>query len=577
MDFNENQVAAEAGDTVFDFKGNLADKSKTGGWLAAGLILSSELAERVCAIGISMNLVTYLVGNLHLPTSRSANIVTNFLGTLNLAPLLGGFLADAKFGRYLTVVVSATIAAAGTGMLTIATSLRSMLPPECDDVRREGHECIEASGRQLALLFASLYTIAAGSGGVKANVSGFGSDQFDGNNPKEEKAMVFFFNWFYFGISLGSLFAVTVLVYIQDYVGRGWGYGISAAIWVAALAVLIGGTPRYRFRRPKGSPITVVGHVLWGAWRKRQMAYPDHATRLNGYDSATVPHTDRFRFLDKAAILEESHSTSAPSETRSSFVQSRPHTSTVTEVEEVKMVLKLLPIWATCILFWTVYSQMTTFSVEQATYMNRKIGSFTYPSGSLSFFLFAAILLITSLNEKLLVPLARRLTRNVGGITCLQRIGIGLTYSILSMIVSAVVEKKRRDLNEENVILSVFSLVPQFFLVGTGEGFVYVGQLEFFIQEAPERMKSMSTGLFLSTISMGFFSSSVLVTLVDKATNGGWIKNDLNNSRLEYFYAMLAVLGVVNIVVFVIFARRHRYKVKKYEINNQHEDKSMEC
>jgi dipeptide/tripeptide permease len=79
----------------------------------------------------------------------------------------------------------------------------------------------------------------------------------------------------------------------------------------------------------------------------------------------------------------------------------------MTEVEEVKMVLKLLPIWATCILFWTVYSQMTTFSIEQATYMNRRIGgSFIFPSGSLSFFLFITILIFTSLNEKLLVPFA---------------------------------------------------------------------------------------------------------------------------------------------------------------------------
>lgn len=62
-------------------------------------------------MGISMNLVTYLVGDLHLPSSKSANIVTNFMGTLNLLGLLGGFLADAKLGRYLTVAIFASIAA----------------------------------------------------------------------------------------------------------------------------------------------------------------------------------------------------------------------------------------------------------------------------------------------------------------------------------------------------------------------------------------------------------------------------------------------------------------------------------
>lgn len=71
----------------------------------------TELAERICVMGISMNLVTYLVGVLNLPSAKSATIVTNVLGTLNLLGLLGGFLADAKLGRYLTVVISATIAA----------------------------------------------------------------------------------------------------------------------------------------------------------------------------------------------------------------------------------------------------------------------------------------------------------------------------------------------------------------------------------------------------------------------------------------------------------------------------------
>lgn len=62
-------------------------------------------------MGISMNLVTYLVGDLHLTSAKSATIVTNFLGALNLLGLLGGFLADAKLGRYLTVATFASITA----------------------------------------------------------------------------------------------------------------------------------------------------------------------------------------------------------------------------------------------------------------------------------------------------------------------------------------------------------------------------------------------------------------------------------------------------------------------------------
>ncbi|CAK7349027.1 unnamed protein product [Dovyalis caffra] len=545
-------------DPAVDFRGNPVDKSRTGGWIAAGLILGTELSERICVMGISMNLVTYLVGDLHISSAKSATIVTNFMGTLNLLGLLGGFLADAKLGRYLTVAIFASITALGVSLLAAATTIPSMIPPACDDFRKQYHQCVEASGSQLALLYAALYTTALGGGGIKSNVSGFGSDQFDQTDPKEEKAMIFFFNRFYFFISIGSLFAVIVLVYIQDNVGRGWGYGISAGTMVIAVAVLLCGTPWYRLKKPRGSPLTIIWRVAYLAWKKRSHPYPSHPSLLNGYDSATVPHTEKFKCLDKAAIMDDP--------TSISVLKNDPWiVSTVMEVEEVKMVIKLIPIWSTCILFWTVYSQMTTFTIEQATFMNRKVGSLVIPSGSYSTFLFITILLFTSLNERLFVPLARKLTHNAQGLTSLQRIGIGLLLSIVAMVAAAIIEKERREIAiQQNTKISAFWLVPQYFLVGAGEAFVYVGQLEFFIREAPARMKSMSTGLFLSTISMGFFISSLLVSLVDKATKKIWLRSNLNKGKLNNFYWMLAVLGVLNFFIFLVFARGHQYKIQQY-------------
>ncbi|WVY91928.1 hypothetical protein V8G54_037442 [Vigna mungo] len=533
----EEEKGAE-GIAAVDFRGHPVDKTKTGGWLAAGLILGTELAERICVMGIAMNLVTYLVGDLNLPSADSATIVTNVMGTLNLLGLVGGFLADAKLGRYLTVAISATIAAVGVSLLTAATTIPSMRPPTCSSVRKQHHECIQATGKQLALLYVALYTVAVGGGGIKSNVSGFGSDQFDTTDPKEERRMIFFFNS------------------CPDNIGRGWGYGISAGTMLLAVAILFAGTPFYRFKRPQGSPLTVIWRVLFLAWKNRSLPNPSQPSFLNGYLQANVPHTQRFRFLDKAAILDENSSKDENKE--NPWI-----VSTVTQVEEVKMVIKLLPIWSTCILFWTVYSQMNTFTIEEATFMNRKVGSLEIPAGSLSAFLIITILLFTSLNEKLTVPLSRKLTHNAQGLTSLQRVGIGLFFSIIAMVVAAIVEKERRGNAVKNsTAISAFWLVPQFFLVGAGEAFAYVGQLEFFIREAPERMKSMSTGLFLSTLSMGYFVSSLLVAIVDKASNKRWLRSNLNKGRLDYFYWLLAVLGVLNFIFFLVLAKRHQYKAQ---------------
>lgn len=273
-------------------------------------------------MGISMNLVTYLVGDLHITSSKSANIVTNFMGSLHLLAIVGGFLADAKLGRFVCVAFFATLTSVvisnpnikisnktqklfanidyfnlifqGVGLLTVATSLPSMRPPVCDN-RHHHKDCVVASGKQMILLYVSLYIIALGAGSIKANVSGFGTDQFDNNDPKEEKAMIFFFNRFYFCISIGSLFAVTLLVYIQDNISRGVGYGISAVAMAIAVAILLLGTKRYRYKKPQGSPLTVIGTVIYMAWRNRKLPYPSDPFQLNQYCGSKVPHTKRFR------------------------------------------------------------------------------------------------------------------------------------------------------------------------------------------------------------------------------------------------------------------------------------------
>lgn len=102
------------------------------------------------------------------------------------------------------------------------------------------------------------------------------------------------------------------------------------------------------------------------------------------------------------------------------------------------MVLRLLPILATTIVFWTASAQMTTFSVEQGEILNRQIGKFKHfqiPSASLGMFLQASILLTLPFYDRILVPLARRYIGNEKGIMPLQRIGVGLALGISAMAV----------------------------------------------------------------------------------------------------------------------------------------------
>ncbi|ONK59047.1 uncharacterized protein A4U43_C08F2420 [Asparagus officinalis] len=244
---------------AWDYNGRPAVRFKTGGWSAAAMILGVELNERLTTLGIAVNLVTYITGTMHLGNAVAANTVTNFMGTSFLLCLFGGFLADTYIGRYLTIAVFSAIQASGVIILTISIIAPGLRPPD--------HK--PATTPQLSVLYISLYLTALGTGGVKSSVSGFGSDQFDETNTQEKKSMSRFFSWFFFFINLGSLLAVTVLVYIQDNVGREWGYGACAGSIVVGLMVFLAGTRRYRYKKLVGSPLTQIAAVVAAAWRKR--------------------------------------------------------------------------------------------------------------------------------------------------------------------------------------------------------------------------------------------------------------------------------------------------------------------
>ncbi|XP_047076945.1 protein NRT1/ PTR FAMILY 6.3-like [Lolium rigidum] len=575
----QTNAAAQAevlGD-AWDYRGRAAARSTTGRWGAAAMILVAELNERLTTLGIAVNLVTYLTATMHVGNAEAANVVTNFMGTSFMLCLLGGFVADSFLGRYLTIAIFTAIQASGVTILTISTAAPGLRPPAC---AAEGgplsSTCTRASGAQLGVLYLALYLTALGTGGLKSSVSGFGSDQFDETNSGEKSQMMRFFNWFFFFISLGSLLAVTVLVYVQDNLGRPYGYGACAAAIALGLVVFLAGTRRYRFKKLVGSPLTQIAAVVVAAWRKRKLQLPADTSMLYDIDVAKVaaaegastkksklkdriPHTKQFRFLDHAAI-----------NSNPSGEQTKWQLATLTDVEEVKTVARMLPIWATTIMFWTVYAQMTTFSVSQATTMDRHIGSsFEIPAGSLTVFFVGSILLTVPIYDRIIVPVARRLSGNPHGLTPLQRIGIGLVLSILAMASAALIEVKRLRVARDSgvpegtpVPMSVFWLIPQFLFVGSGEAFTYIGQLDFFLRECPKGMKTMSTGLFLSTLSLGFFISSVLVTVVHKITGDRrpWIADDLNKGELYKFYWLLAAVCLANLIVYLFAARWYKYK-----------------
>lgn len=128
------------------------------------------------------------------------------------------------------------------------------------------------------------------------------------------------------------------------------------------------------------------------------------------------------------------------------------------------------------------------------------------------------------------------------------------------MASAAIIESKRRH-NQDSLKMTVFWLLPQFFLIGSAEIFTYVGQLEFFYDEATDGTRSLSSAMFLSEIGIGSWLSTALVKIIERVTGGvekGWLRNSLSESRLDKFYCVLCAINAVNFVVYVFVAMVYR-------------------
>lgn len=415
--------------------------------------------------------------------------------------------------------------------------------------------------------------IALGTGGMKPCIWPFGADQFDDTDPRERVKKGSYFNWFYFSQNIGAIIASTLLVWIQDDVGWGLGFGIPALLIGIAIASLFSGTRLYRFQKPGGSPLTRICQVLVAAFHKRKLDVPedsgalyetqDRCSAIEG--SRKLEHSNELRCLDKAAVVSET-------EIEIWDFSSPWRLCTVTQVEELKILSRMFPIWATGIVFSAVFAQMPTLFVEQGKMMDRTVGSFTIPAASLSLFNHVSIIILVPIYDRAIVPIARKRTGKERGFSQLQRMGIGLFISVLCMSAAALLEIKRLQLASElgltdkdaAVPMTIFWQIPQYFLLGSAEVFTFIGQHEFFYEQAPDAMRSLCSAFSLLTNSLGNYLSSLILTIVTYLTTEGgkvgWIPDNLNEGHLDYFFWLLAGLSFLNMLVYIVFARKYKDK-----------------
>lgn len=248
------------------------------------------------------------------------------------------------------------------------------------------------------------------------------------------------------------------------------------------------------------------------------------------------------------------------------------------QVEEVKCVIRSIPIWTSGVLYYVVLNQMSTYLVFQALQSDRRIGktNFKIPAASYTVFSMLSLSIWIPIYDRIIVPFLRKITKTEQGITILQKMGFGLVIAVITMVVSAIIEDKRRVIALTRPIvgieerkggissLSGFWLVPQLALAGISEAFTVIAQVEFFYKQFPENMRSFGGSFLFCGFAISSYLSSFLISIVHKVTRnssgGNWLDEDLNKARLDYFYYLVAGLEVLNFGYFLVCAHWYRYK-----------------
>ncbi|XP_062206075.1 protein NRT1/ PTR FAMILY 8.3-like isoform X2 [Phragmites australis] len=537
-------------------------------WKAPAIVLVFELLESIAFSGVALNLVVYLGTVLHGSTAFNAAHVDTWNGTTFIVPVIGAFLADSYWGKYKTILASIAFYLIGLVLLTVSAAIPSLRPATACQM---GMSCPPATKTQFSVFFAALYLTSIGTGGVKSALLPFGAEQYDDDDTDHPERKQSFFSWFFAAINLGIFIAGTLISWLEQNVAWALGFGVGTGCLLVAAVAFVVGTPWYRVQLPTGSPLKDILRVLVASLRKRNLrllqddgAAASDSVVLHELDKSSsggqqrLARTKGLRCLDKAAVVVDDDGRQEEEGAWS--------LCTVTEVEGVKILVRMLPIWATCVLYAASLGQMTTTFIQQGMAMDTRLGGrFKVPVASLVSVEVVFMLLWVLLHDAAIIPVARRVTGRPGGLTQLQRMGVGRFLVVLALATAALVERRRlRAIHQgsgDGETLSIVWQVPQFVLVAGSDVFCGIAQLEFFYGEAPAAMRSICSAFSFLALSLGFYVNSLVVTLVAAVTGRpGWLAPDLNEGHLDYYFWLWTVISVVSLLLYMVLAARYTPK-----------------
>ncbi|XP_019199212.1 PREDICTED: protein NRT1/ PTR FAMILY 2.6-like [Ipomoea nil] len=520
-----------------------------GGWITFPFILVSTGGLMLGGAGWMTNLMVFLINTYHVQKIDAVQISTLIHAFFNLFPVFAAIIADSFLSSFTVIWIFGFTSLLGTIVLTLSTIISALKPPECPE---DSSSCTP-NKLQFAVLYAALSLGTVGLGGLRSSISTMGANQF-----RKKKHQGIFFNWYFITSYMSFVIAQTVFVYIEDNVSFKCGFIICVVANSIGLIAFLSGTRFYSCGNPKGSPFTGLARVLVASVHKRNLKISDHETDGGRYfvgdneEEHRGPPSSAFKFLNRAAVKMDGDVDA------DGLIEKPWRICTVQQVEDLKSLIKMIPVWTTGIILLVPIGALLNLTVVQALTMDRHLGKkFQIPPGSMTVVVLFSCTVFIAVIDRLVYPAWKKLAGKRP--TALQKIGVGHVITLVGMAVSAVVEYKRRIAAANSEPISVLWLIPPLLFIGVGEAFHYPVTAQFYYQEFPANLKNMATALSAVLIAIALYVASLIIELIRNVTS--WLpNNDIDKGRLDYVYWVLFALGLLNYGYFLACANYYKYQ-----------------
>ncbi|OLN85405.1 putative peptide transporter ptr2-like protein 5 [Colletotrichum chlorophyti] len=388
-----------------------------------------------------------------------------------LVPLFGGWLADAKLGRYKVIHIAIAVSTIAHAILCVAAA-----------------PAVLAKGQvAFAPFFIGLFTLCCGTGLFKANISPLLAEQNKDTRMRVEErngervivdpavTNTRIFLWFYFAINTGATGGQISMVFVEKYHSFWLAWFLPTILFLICPFVLFFNKKNYHLTPPTGSVLSKFFKMSSFASKRS-----GGITKMN-WDLAkpsNVPAAERPGWL----------------------------TYDDAWVDEVRRGLKACKVFLFLPVFFLAYNQMTGNLTSQAGSMvlNGAPNDVIQNLNPLSIIIMIPIL------DHVVYPGFRRMGFNF---TPIKRMTTGFFFAAASMVAAAVMQHYIYQMSpcgnlaticeEGPADINVWAQSLPYVLIGLAEIFTNVTSYEYAFSKAPENMKSlvMSVNLLMSAVS----------------------------------------------------------------------------